>query len=308
MERAGERFVSLPANSHYMIVSMTGYGKSVAHLADKKITVEIRTLNSKNLDLNMRLGSILKELELPLRQLAGKSLKRGKVDVSVHFEETGTAGALSLNLEVLENYMRQMGEIKGIMHGNHNHDIQLLEIASKFPDVFESNSQELSAENKEAVKKVVKEALNEVNNFRNEEGDTLRDEFVLRISNIKNLLEEVIRVDKNRLDDVRTRLEKAVLEIKERVDENRFEQELIYYLEKYDITEEKVRLATHLDYFMETMELPTSQGKKLGFISQEIGREINTVGSKANHATMQQLVVQMKDELEKIKEQLLNVL
>lgn len=298
----------MPANSHYMIVSMTGYGKSVAHLADKKITVEIRTLNSKNLDLNMRLGSILKELELPLRQLAGKSLKRGKVDVSVHFEETGTAGALSLNLEVLENYMRQMGEIKGIMHGNHNHDIQLLEIASKFPDVFESNSQELSAENKEAVKKVVKEALNEVNNFRNEEGDTLRDEFVLRISNIKNLLEEVIRVDKNRLDDVRTRLEKAVLEIKERVDENRFEQELIYYLEKYDITEEKVRLATHLDYFMETMELPTSQGKKLGFISQEIGREINTVGSKANHATMQQLVVQMKDELEKIKEQLLNVL
>ncbi|MGB5980699.1 MAG: DUF1732 domain-containing protein [Nonlabens sp.] len=291
-----------------MIVSMTGYGKSVAHLADKKITVEIRTLNSKNLDLNMRLGSILKELELPLRQLAGKSLKRGKVDVSVHFEETGTAGALSLNLEVLENYMRQMGEIKGIMHGNHNHDIQLLEIASKFPDVFESNSQELSAENKEAVKKVVKEALNEVNNFRNEEGDTLRDEFVLRITNIKNLLEEVIRVDKNRLDDVRTRLEKAVLEIKERVDENRFEQELIYYLEKYDITEEKVRLATHLDYFMETMELPTSQGKKLGFISQEIGREINTVGSKANHATMQQLVVQMKDELEKIKEQLLNVL
>ena len=291
-----------------MIVSMTGYGKSVAHLADKKITVEIRTLNSKNLDLNMRLGSSLKELELPLRQLAAKSLQRGKVDVSIHYEETGTAGTSSLNLPVIENYMKQLAELDGVLYDNSGHKMQLLEIATKFPDVFESNSQELTDENKKSIQEVVKDALKEVNNFRNEEGNTLREEFSLRINNIKNLLEEVIAVDKERLDDVRTRLEKAVQEIKERVDENRFEQELIYYLEKYDITEEKVRLATHLDYFIETMNLPTSQGKKLVFISQEIGREINTVGSKANHAAMQQLVVQMKDELEKIKEQLLNVL
>jgi uncharacterized protein (TIGR00255 family) len=287
---------------------MTGYGKSVKHLDDKKITVEIRTLNSKNLDLNIRIGSTLKELELPLRQQVAKSLMRGKVDVSVYLENTGTSNSAKLNLPVIENYMKQMGELKGIMHGNHNHDIQLLEIAAKFPDVFDSQTEELTKEDKSATLEVIKESLAEVQKFRAEEGATLKTEFDLRISNIQKLLEEVIAIDVKRLSDVRARLEKAVQEVKERVDENRFEQELIYYLEKYDITEEKVRLKTHLDYFIETMELPTSQGKKLGFISQEIGREINTIGSKANHAAMQQLVVQMKDELEKVKEQLLNVL
>lgn len=291
-----------------MIISMTGYGKSVKHLDDKKITVEIRTLNSKNLDLNIRIGSTLKELELPLRQQVAKSLMRGKVDVSVYLENTGTSNSAKLNLPVIENYMKQMGELKGIMHGNHNHDIQLLEIAAKFPDVFDSQTEELTKEDKSATLEVIKESLAEVQKFRAEEGATLKTEFDLRISNIQKLLEEVIAIDVKRLSDVRARLEKAVQEVKERVDENRFEQELIYYLEKYDITEEKVRLKTHLDYFIETMELPTSQGKKLGFISQEIGREINTIGSKANHAAMQQLVVQMKDELEKVKEQLLNVL
>jgi uncharacterized protein (TIGR00255 family) len=287
---------------------MTGYGKSVKHLDDKKITVEIRTLNSKNLDLNIRIGSTLKELELPLRQQVAKSLMRGKVDVSVYLENTGTSNSAKLNLPVIENYMRQMGQLKGIMHGNHNHDIKLLEIASKFPDAFDSQTEELSAEDKSATLEVIEESLAEVQNFRAEEGKTLETEFNLRISNIKKLLGDVIAIDVERLNDVRGRLEKAVQEVKERVDENRFEQELIYYLEKYDITEEKVRLKTHLDYFIETMELPTSQGKKLGFISQEIGREINTIGSKANHAAMQQMVVQMKDELEKVKEQLLNVL
>ncbi len=291
-----------------MIISMTGYGKSVKLLDDKKITVEIRTLNSKNLDLNIRIGSALKELELPLRQQVAQSLMRGKVDASVYLENTGTANTTQLNLAVIESYMKQMGQIEGIRYGNHNHDIQLLEIATKFPDVFDSQTEELSKEDKSEVLMVIQESLAEVQKFRAEEGRTLEAEFDLRITNIKNLLRDVIAIDVERLGDVRSRLEKAVQEVKDRVDENRFEQELIYYLEKYDITEEKVRLKTHLDYFMETMNLPTSQGKKLGFIGQEIGREINTIGSKANHATMQQLVVQMKDELEKVKEQLLNVL
>ncbi len=291
-----------------MILSMTGYGKSVSHLDEKKITVEVRTLNSKNLDLNLRLASDLKELELPLRQIAARNLKRGKVDVAVHFENTGTSGTSKLNLGVLENYMDQLSKIKGILRGNHTHDIELLEMATRFPDVFDSSDEELSEDHKSEIVDTVEKAIELVNEFRAQEGDSLQSDFQSRISSIKNLLDQVKEMDKERLEDVRTRLEKAVQEIKERVDENRFEQELIYYLEKYDITEEKVRLANHLDYFMETMELPESQGKKLGFISQEIGREINTIGSKANHAGMQQLVVQMKDELEKIKEQLLNVL
>lgn len=291
-----------------MIISMTGYGKSVKHLDDKKITVEIRTLNSKNLDLNIRTGSALKELELPLRQLAAKSLMRGKVDAAIHFENTGNASTQALNIPVIQNYMTQLETLNGISASNEAHRLHLLEIASRFPDVFDSQTEELGAATKAAILEVVNDSLAEVQKFRAEEGTTLKTEFSNRIGNIKDLLDQVIAIDVDRLNDVRSRLDKAVEDIKERVDENRFEQELIYYLEKYDITEEKVRLKTHLDYFMETMELPTSQGKKLGFISQEIGREVNTIGSKANHAAMQQLVVQMKDELEKVKEQLLNVL
>lgn len=291
-----------------MIISMTGYGKSVKHLDDKKITVEIRTLNSKNLDLNIRTGSALKELELPLRQLAAKSLMRGKVDAAIHFENTGNASTQALNIPVIQNYMTQLETLNGISASNEAHRLHLLEIASRFPDVFDSQTEELDAATKAAILEVVNDSLAEVQKFRAEEGTTLKTEFSNRIGNIKDLLDQVIAIDVDRLNDVRSRLDKAVEDIKERVDENRFEQELIYYLEKYDITEEKVRLKTHLDYFMETMELPTSQGKKLGFISQEIGREVNTIGSKANHAAMQQLVVQMKDELEKVKEQLLNVL
>jgi uncharacterized protein (TIGR00255 family) len=287
---------------------MTGYGKSVKHLDDKKITVEIRTLNSKNLDLNIRTGSALKELELPLRQLAAKSLMRGKVDAAIHFENTGNASTQALNIPVIQNYMTQLETLNGISASNEAHRLHLLKIASRFPDVFDSQTEELDAATKAAILEVVNDSLAEVQKFRAEEGTTLKTEFSNRIGNIKDLLDQVIAIDVDRLNDVRSRLDKAVEDIKERVDENRFEQELIYYLEKYDITEEKVRLKTHLDYFMETMELPTSQGKKLGFIGQEIGREVNTIGSKANHAAMQQLVVQMKDELEKVKEQLLNVL
>ena len=291
-----------------MITSMTGYGKAVQQLSDKKITVEVRTLNSKNLDLNIRLSSLYRQQELPLRQLVSKTLLRGKVDLSVHVEQTGVAPNSRINLELVENYMRQMSELDGIHFSNGDHKLQLLEIATKFPDVFSQQSTDVSKEDILAIEETAKTAIIAVQEFRKDEGHVLELEFDKRISNIKYLLSQVIEEDVDRLADVRTRLEKAVSEIKEKVDENRFEQELIYYLEKYDITEEKVRLENHLNYFMETMSIPESQGKKLAFISQEIGREVNTIGSKANHAAMQQMVVQMKDELEKIKEQLLNVL
>ena len=291
-----------------MVTSMTGYGKAVNQLSDKKITIEIRTLNSKNLDLNMRIPSIYRQQELPLRQLVAKSLLRGKVDFSVHVEQTGVALNSKLNLEIVQSYMKQMAEIEGINYNDSSQKMQLLDIATKFPDVFAQENREVSKEDVEFIERVAHEAIEAVQQFRKDEGSHLELEFNKRITNIKVLLQQVIEEDVSRLSEVRTRLEKAITEIKEKVDQNRFEQELIYYLEKYDITEEKVRLENHLSYFMDTLEITESQGKKLAFICQEIGREINTIGSKANHAGMQQIVVQMKDELEKIKEQLLNVL
>lgn len=291
-----------------MILSMTGYGKSVTQLAQKKVTVEIRTLNSKNLDLNMRISNAYKEKELPLRQLAAAQLSRGKIDFAIHVEQTGTDLTAQLNTQVLESYVKQLRTVNGLNLIGSTEDGRLLEIASKFPDVFASQIEEVSPEEFAAIEKTAAAALNAVNKYREDEGNTLKNEFILRINNITQLLHQIIEVDHTRLADIRTRLEKAVSDIKEKVDENRFEQELIFYLEKYDITEEKVRLKNHLDYFTETLNSDISEGKKLGFISQEIGREINTIGSKANHAAMQQLVVQMKDELEKVKEQMLNVL
>lgn len=291
-----------------MVTSMTGYGKAVNQLSDKKITIEIRTLNSKNLDLNIRLSSLYRQQELPLRQLVAKSLQRGKVDFSVHIEQTGVAPTSKLNLELVEGYMVQMAQLDGISFDSPEHKLQLLEMATRFPDVFSQESKEVAKEDIAAIQEVAAQAIAAVQDFRKEEGNVLELEFNKRITNIKELLDSVIEEDKERLAGVRTRLEKAVSDLKEKVDQNRFEQELIYYLEKYDITEEKVRLENHLNYFMNTMSISESQGKKLAFICQEIGREVNTIGSKANDATMQQMVVQMKDELEKIKEQLLNVL
>ncbi|MBF4986114.1 YicC family protein [Nonlabens mediterrranea] len=291
-----------------MILSMTGYGKSVTQLSQKKITVEIRTLNSKNLDLNMRLSNAYKEKELPLRQLAASELSRGKVDFAIHVEKTGVDNTAVLNTQVLESYIQQLKTVQGISLNDSTDDSRLLQIATKFPDVFATQIEEVSQEEFNAIEKTSIEALNAVNQYRKDEGKGLKEEFILRINNISQLLEQIKEVDETRLADIRIRLEKAVSDLKEKVDGNRFEQELIFYLEKYDITEEKVRLKNHLDYFKETLDNEISQGKKLGFISQEIGREINTIGSKANHATMQQLVVQMKDELEKVKEQMLNVL
>lgn len=291
-----------------MVVSMTGYGKMVEQLSHKKITVEIRTLNSKSLDLNMRLPSIYREKELLLRQHAAKELLRGKVDFAIHVEHTGTANQSQLNIPVIEQYIEQLKQVKGVHLRGSMEDGKLLEIATRLPEVMSAAPEETDPEEFKAIEKLAINCLKEVTIHRKNEGDVLEKEFQLRIENIALLLKQVIEVDVSRLDDVRTRLEKAVSDLKENLDANRFEQELIFYLEKYDITEEKVRLKNHLEYFKETMNAADSQGKKLGFIAQEIGREINTIGSKSNHAVMQQLVVQMKDELEKIKEQMLNVL
>lgn len=285
-----------------MIHSMTGFGKSVLQLPSKKITVEIKSLNSKNFDLNARIPSQYREKELELRKVISKALSRGKVDFSLFVEITGEETSASVNQAVVKNYMKQL---KDIVNGD---ETELLKMAVRMPDALKTERDEIDESEFQAIEKTVQEALEEINSFRTAEGIALEKDLNLRVSNIRELLEEVIKIDPDRIDAVRERLRKGIEEIKENVDQNRFEQELVYYIEKFDITEEKVRLENHLDYFTESINTKDSNGRKLAFISQEMGREINTIGSKSNYAPMQQLVVQMKDELEKIKEQLLNVL
>ncbi|WP_127136206.1 YicC/YloC family endoribonuclease [Flagellimonas oceanensis] len=285
-----------------MIQSMTGFGKHVVQLPSKKITIELKSLNSKNLDINARLPQFYREKELELRKIIAAALNRGKVDFNLYVEITGEETTAEVNTGVVKNYMEQLAEIaKG-------DDIKLLEMALRMPDTLKTDKDEIDEEEYKAITDALNEALAKMVEFRNEEGKVLEEDFVARLNNLNELLEAVKTMDPERLGTVRERLEKAVADLKIELDANRFEQELIYYLEKYDITEEKVRLANHLKYFETTLNSTESNGKKLGFISQEIGREINTIGSKANYAPMQQLVVQMKDELEKIKEQMLNVL
>ena len=285
-----------------MIHSMTGFGKHVVQLPGKKITVELKSLNSKSLDINARVPQAYREKELVFRNTIAQALQRGKIDFNLYVEKNGEETSTSVNEEVVRNYMQQL---KAIAPGA---DIQLLEMALRLPDALRSEREEIDPEEFKAIEDVLKEALKELDQFRLEEGKALEKDFKARIRAIEQYLEEVRVLDKDRLSAVRERLERAVKDLRETVDANRFEQELTYYLEKYDITEEKVRLAKHLEYFSQTLLSADSNGKKLGFICQEIGREINTIGSKANDAPMQRVVVQMKDELEKIKEQILNVL
>ncbi len=285
-----------------MIQSMTGFGKHVIQLPSKKITVELKSLNSKSLDLNARMPSSYRAKELELRKLIASSLIRGKVDFGLYVETTGVEASAKINEEVVKIYMKQLGAIAD------GDDLRLLEMALRMPDTMKTEREDIDEEEYNSIQLALKEALSEINIFRSEEGSVLEKDFMDRIKTLEELLRKVVEIDPDRQKDVRERLDKAVAEIKADVDANRFEQELIYYLEKYDITEEKVRLTNHLDYFSKTLRSDDSNGKKLAFISQEIGREINTIGSKANYAPMQQLVVQMKDELEKIKEQMLNVL
>jgi uncharacterized protein (TIGR00255 family) len=285
-----------------MIQSMTGFGKHVVQLPSKKITVELKSLNSKSLDLNARMPSAYREKELELRKVIASSLVRGKIDFGLYVENTGDETSAQVNEGVVRQYMKQL---QSIAKGD---DFKLLEMALRLPDAMKTEREDIDEEEYRTIQEALKLGLLEINKFRSEEGLVLENDFIQRIKKMDSLLKEVIQMDPERQSTIRERLEKAVADIKAEVDENRFEQELIYYLEKYDITEEKVRLANHLDYFSKTLKSDDSNGKKLGFISQEIGREINTIGSKANYAPMQQLVVQMKDELEKVKEQMLNVL
>jgi len=286
---------------------MTGFGKDVIQLPSKKITVELKSLNSKNLDINARIPSSYREKELELRNLIASGLVRGKIDFSLYVEVTGETSNTQLNIGILKGYMEQLRAANAVPVGP-NDEVELLKMAVRMPDALKVEREEIDPKEYQIIKNAVIKALEEINTFRNQEGAALEKDFIDRINAISGLLEKVDEIDPERLKGVRARLEKAVEDLKADVDENRFEQELIYYIEKFDITEEKVRLSNHLNYFIESLNSGDSNGKKLGFISQEIGREINTIGSKSNFAPMQQLVVQMKDELEKIKEQLLNVL
>lgn len=285
-----------------MILSMTGFGKHVLQLPSKKITIEIKSLNSKNLDLNARIPSAYREKELEMRKMIANAMVRGKVDFSLYLEFTGDDAPTSVNSGVVRRYMAQLADISA------GEELKLMEMALRLPDATKTDREELDPKEYVAIKESLQGALAEIIDFRTSEGAVLEADFEKRVHNLKELLKAVVVMDPERSTSLRERLEKAVADLKTEVDANRFEQEMIYYLEKYDITEEKVRLANHLDYFSTTLATADSNGKKLGFICQEIGREINTIGSKANYAPMQQLVVQMKDELEKIKEQMLNVL
>jgi uncharacterized protein (TIGR00255 family) len=282
---------------------MTGFGKASLQLPNKKITVEVKSLNSKGLDLNVRMPSVYRELELGLRNQISAALERGKIDFSIFVESTLEQGSTKVNVPILRAYINQLKEIQPDAD-----ETELMKMAIRMPDALKTEREEIDDSDWDQIQKVIDESLKNIKQFRISEGVALEKEFLHRIANIMTMMNETVAMDSERITTVRTRLQTAIEELKVTLDENRFEQELIFYLEKYDITEEKVRLENHLNYFIETLAGSEANGRKLGFIIQEMGREINTMGSKSNHAQMQKLVVQMKDELEKIKEQVLNVL
>lgn len=286
-----------------MIQSMTGFGKATLQLPTKKITVEVKSLNSKGLDLNVRMPSIYREMELGLRNEIALKLERGKIDFSIFIEMTGEQTSTKINVPIVKAYINQMKEV--IADAD---ETELMKMAVRMPDALKTERDDIDENDWAEIQKVIKEGLTNIGVFRQDEGLALEKEFLFRIGNIRQFMNDALSFDKERIETVKTRLRTALDELQTNVDENRFEQELIFYLEKYDITEEKVRLENHLNYFTETLSGTEANGRKLGFITQEIGREINTMGSKSNHSGMQKLVVMMKDELEKIKEQVLNVL
>jgi uncharacterized protein (TIGR00255 family) len=286
-----------------MIQSMTGFGKATLQLPTKKVTVEIKSLNSKGLDLNTRMPSVFREMELGLRNQLSQRLERGKIDFSLYVEVTGEETSSKINVPIVKGYIAQMKAV--IPNAD---ETELMKMAVRMPDALKTERDEIDENEWKKMQAVIDEALENMVQFRKDEGVSLEKEFLHRIANILTLMNNAVAFDTERIQTVKTRLRTALDELKENVDENRFEQELIFYLEKYDITEEKVRLENHLNYFIETLAGTEANGRKLGFITQEMGREINTMGSKSNHSEMQKLVVMMKDELEKIKEQVLNVL
>ena len=288
-----------------MLQSMTGFGKSNALFESRKVSIEIRTLNSKGLDLNMKLPSIYKEAEPFLRKLISNKLTRGKIEFSLFIESEKLKGTSLVNRDVATSYYN---EIKSLNESWGEQPVDYLGLVLRLPDVLNNDTTEIEESEINQLKALTSEACEMVESFRKKEGLDLQNEFCKRVDEIRKLMDEIVPFEKERLDATRERLLKGLNEINsEKVDNNRFEQEMIFYIEKLDIAEEKMRLSNHLSYFEETLELPNS-GKKLGFIAQEMGREINTIGSKCNHSEMQRRVVLMKDSLEKIKEQVLNTL
>ena len=285
-----------------MIQSMTGYGKAEIQFENKNYILELRSLNSKGLEINARLPIHVREIELQLKKSVGEFLKRGKIDLSLNIETMGESNAKTINVAVVNQYIEQLKGIEDIDRS------ELLRIAIKLPDTLKTDIEDFDNTEIELIETLLKKTIDALIKFRSDEGKILETEFNKRLDNLDGLCKEVEIIDPERSSKIKEKLKSALDTLQAEIDQNRFEQELIYYLEKYDITEEKVRLKNHIDYFKKTLSSDTSNGKKLGFIAQEIGREINTIGSKANHASLQKLVIQMKDELEKIKEQLLNVL
>ena len=285
-----------------MIMSMTGYGKKETQFEDKRISIEIRALNSKSADINLRTPSYIRELDTKIRKLLSIEMNRGKIDLSIHVEFNGQKVPNKINTSVINSYIDQLESIGDSTIS------ERLAIAMRLPDTLKSDREILSEQEKNLIFKLLDSVIEDIKSYRLDEGAELEKDMLLRIDLIENHLEAIKKIDPERNDKIEMKLRDSLENLKIEVDANRFEQELIFYLEKFDITEEKVRLKNHLDYYRKIMKSDVPVGKKLGFISQEIGREINTIGSKANHAELQKIVVQMKDELEKIKEQLLNIL
>lgn len=288
-----------------MLHSMTGYGKATGTFEGKKVSIEIKALNSKSMDLYIRIASSYREKELEFRQKIASMLDRGKVEANVVIESTGATKSVEINKDLATAYFNDLKKTNDIVK---QQDIDYMALILKMPDIFIQSKDEVSEGEGAFLDNLMEEACTSLNTFRRQEGLALEKEFTERINEIKTLLSRVPEYENLRIDTIRDRMKKGLEEIQAvNYDENRFQQELIYYIEKLDVTEEKMRLSNHLDYFLETMVMPAA-GKKLGFITQEIGREINTLGSKSYHVELQKIVVEMKDSLEKIKEQVLNTL
>ena len=285
-----------------MIQSMTGYGKSTVQLESGNLTIEIKSLNSKNIDLNTRITNSVRHKELLIRKHLSDKLKRGKVDFLLYMDSTINKKNSLLNSTLINTYIDQLREI---VDGS---AVELLKIAVKMPDAIISEQIQENESDWPIIFKEIENAIEAIIKYRKDEGLVLEKDFIMRINKIKDLLSLIDKIDPERISNIRAKINTEIEKLNIDHDNNRLEQELIYYIEKIDITEEQVRLNNHLDYFLSSLENNTSNGKKLAFIGQEIGREINTIGSKANNSEMQKIVIQMKDELEKIKEQLLNVL
>ena len=282
---------------------MTGYGRAIVDLPSKTMLIEIRSLNSKSLDLNLRIPNELRSRELEIRKLVAKQLKRGKIDVSIYAQKIKTQSCTKINSKIIEGYIKKLKSID-----NSAELTELLKIAVGLPDAITNEKEEINKKNWTKIVTGINKCLSDIESYRIVDGKAMLKDLKLRILAIQKNLFRVIKIDPKRVKNIRSKVKKSILSIQSEIDQNRFEQELIYYIEKLDINEEKTRLQNNLDLFLKTLKVKQSSGKKLSFICQEIGREINTIGSKANFYPIQKHVVQMKDELEKIKEQLFNIL